>query len=223
MASGLEDVFEELMNLLYHHDSAVAGEAAGIALGLVMLGTATERSAEMLRFAHVTQHEKIIRSISLGLALIMFGLEEKADPMIETLANDKDPLLRYGGMFAVGLAYSGTANNNAVKKLLHYAVSDVSDDVRRAAVMSLGFVLFRRPEQVPRLVSLLSESYNPHVRYGAAIAIGVACAGTGMKEAVELLQVLAKDSTHFVRQGAFIALAMVLIEVSEKANPKVRS
>lgn len=96
MASGLEDVFEELMNLLYHHDSAVAGEAAGIALGLVMLGTATERASEMLRFAHVTQHEKIIRSIGLGLALIMFGLEEKADPMIETLVNDKDPLLRYG-------------------------------------------------------------------------------------------------------------------------------
>lgn len=32
---------------------------------------------------------------------------------------------------------------------------------------------------------------------------------------------LAKDGTHFVRQGAFMALAMVLIEVSEKANPKV--
>ena len=39
----------------------------------------------------------------------------------------------------------------------------------------------RVPEQCPSIVSLLSESYNPHVRYGAAMALGIACAGTGMK------------------------------------------
>eukprot|EP01128_Nolandella_sp_AFSM9_P005247 TRINITY_DN250_c1_g1_i2.p1 TRINITY_DN250_c1_g1~~TRINITY_DN250_c1_g1_i2.p1 ORF type:complete len:1031 (+),score=352.39 TRINITY_DN250_c1_g1_i2:158-3250(+) len=221
LASESAEAFDELLNLLYHHDSAVAGEAAGLSLGLVMLGSATERAAEMLNFAHVTQHEKIIRSVGLGLALIFYGLEEKADAMIETLTMDKDPILRYGAMFTVGLAYCGTANNKAVRKLLHVAVSDVSDDVRRAAVMNLGFVMFRRPEQVPRLVSLLSESYNPHVRYGAALALGIACAGSGSKEAVELLLTLCKDGTHFVRQGAYIALAMVLIEIAEEANPAV--
>ena len=41
---------------------------------------------------------------------------------------------------------------------------DVSNDVRRAAVMNLGFVLAATPEQCPRIVSLLAESYNPHVR-----------------------------------------------------------
>jgi len=40
---------------------------------------------------------------------------------------------------------------------------------------------FRTPEQVPSVVSLLSESYNPHVRCGAAMALGTACAGTGSK------------------------------------------
>jgi hypothetical protein len=56
-------------------------------------------------------------------------------------------------------------------------VSDVSDDVRRAAVMCLGFVLMSAPEQCPRIVGLLAESFNPHVRYGAAMAVGLACAG----------------------------------------------
>jgi len=222
MGSGNESVFEELLNLLYHHDSAVAGEAAGLACGLVMLGSATETSKQMLNFAHNTQHEKIIRSLGLGLALIMYGLEEKADPMIETLNSDKDPILRYGGQFTIGLAYCGTANNKAIRELLHVAVSDVSDDVRRAAVISLGFVLFRQPEQVPRLVSLLAESYNPHVRYGAAIALGIACAGTGMKEAITLLEPMTKDTVPFVRQGAYIALSMVLIQISEKSEPKVK-
>jgi hypothetical protein len=51
-------------------------------------------------------------------------------------------------MFCLGLAYRGTANNNAIARLLHCAVTDVSDDVRRAAVTSLGFVLMGNPEQV---------------------------------------------------------------------------
>ena len=43
------------------------------------------------------------------------------------------------------------------------------------------FSFGRTPEQCPSVVSLLSESYNPHVRYGAAMALGIACAGTGLK------------------------------------------
>jgi len=151
---------------------------------------------------------------------MMYSREEEAEPMIETLLTDKDPILRYGAQFMIGLAYCGTANNNAISRLLHVAVSDVSNDVRRAAVIAIGFVLFRRPSEVPKLVSLLSESYNPHVRYGAAMALGIACSGTGMKEAIELLDPLTKDQVPFVKQGAWIALSMVLIQVSKKENPR---
>ena len=35
-------------------------------------------------------------------------------------------------------------------------------------------------------MSLLSESYNPHVRFGAAMALGIACAGTGLKVSMQL-------------------------------------
>lgn len=91
----------------------------------------------------------------------------------------QDPILRFGGVFAIGMAYRGTDNNGAIQKLLHFAVSDVSDDVRRAAVMNLGFVLLGVPDQCPAIVSLLAQSYNPHLRYGAAMAVGIACAGSG--------------------------------------------
>jgi len=40
-------------------------------------------------------------------------------------------------------------------------------------------IIFRTPEQFPSVVTLLAESYNPHVRCGAAMALGLACAGTG--------------------------------------------
>lgn len=88
-------------------------------------------------------------------------------------------------MFTIALAFAGTGNNKAVKKLLHVAVSDVNDDVRRAAVTALGFVLFRNHTTVPRVVQLLAESYNPHVRYGATLALGISCAGTGLEVSVE--------------------------------------
>jgi spore maturation protein SpmB len=56
-------VYEQLQHVL-HTDSAVAGEAAGLAMGLVMLGSANASVIEeMVNYAHETQHEKIIRGM----------------------------------------------------------------------------------------------------------------------------------------------------------------
>ena len=198
------------------------------------------------------------RGLALGIALTVYGREEEADTLIEQMTRDQDPILRYGGMYALALAYRGTANNKAIRQLLHFAVSDVSDDVRRTAVLALGFVLYSDPEQVssllfflyslvlnflsvvvsffwvillifsmlyllqtPRIVSLLSESYNPHVRYGAALAVGISCAGTGLSEAISLLEPLTSDVVDFVRQGALIAMAMVMVQISEASDSRV--
>ncbi|GAB4817108.1 hypothetical protein N2152v2_004154 [Parachlorella kessleri] len=200
--------------------NSFAGEAAGIALGLLYAGSGSDKAAELLAYAHDTQHEKIIRGVALGLALVQYGREEAAEPLIEQMTRDQDSILRYGGMFVIGLAYRGTGNNAAIQKLLHFAVADVSDDVRRAAVMNLGFVLMNAPEQCPKIVSLLAESYNPHVRYGAAMAVGIACAGTGLREATSLLEPMLLDATDFVQQGALIASALVLIEQPQsRAKP----
>ncbi|MBA0710485.1 hypothetical protein Golax_009769, partial [Gossypium laxum] len=238
-----EEIYEDIKSVLYT-DSAVAGEAAGISIGLLMVGTASEKASEMLAYAHETQHEKIIRGLALGIALTVYGREEEADTLIEQMTRDQDPIIRYGGMYALALAYRGTANNRAIRQLLHFAVSDVSDDVRRTAVLALGFVLYSEPEQAsavftqlfvidvfctfyrlvlatPRIVSLLSESYNPHVRYGAALAVGISCAGTGLSEAISLLEPLTSDVVDFVRQGALIAMAMVMIQINEASDSRV--
>jgi 26S proteasome regulatory subunit N2 len=223
MATGSDEIYEELKNVLYT-DSAINGEAVGLAMGLVMLGTGNVKALDdMIQYAHETQHEKIVRGLAIGMALIMYNRQEGADELINGLLDDADSALRYGGIMTLALAYCGTGSNKAVRKLLHVAVSDVSDDVRRSAVMSLGFVLFRKPSAVPRMVELLSESYNPHVRYGATMALGIACAGTGLDEAIDLLEPMMKDSVDFVRQGAFVAVSMVMIQVNEAQNPKVAS
>jgi len=189
-------------------------------MGLIKLGSASvECSEEMLLYAHETQHEKIIRGLAIGVAFIYYGRQEQADVIVAKLLAEKDPILRYGGVYTLALAYAGTSDNDAVRKLLHVAVSDTSDDVRRAAVTALAFLLFKNPGQVPRIVQLLSESYNPHVRCGATLALGIACAGTGLQDAVEILEPMTKDPVDFVRQGAFIALGMILVQQSEASSP----
>ncbi|KAG5178924.1 armadillo-type protein [Tribonema minus] len=228
MATGSAELYEDLKNTLFT-DSAVAGEGAALGIGLLMLGcgNSTEASStavkDMVAYAHETQHEKIIRGLAMGVALTMYGQEEGAEGLYEQLSRDRDPLLRYGAMYTLGLAYCGTSSNAAVRRLLHVAVSDVSDDVRLAAVTCLGFVMFRAPTQVPQLVTLLAESFNAHVRYGACMAIAVACAGTGAREAMDVLEPMMDDMVDFVRQGATIAMAMVLMQQSEAAVPKVKA
>lgn len=221
MATSDQGIYDDLKEVLYT-DSALNGEAVGIAMGLIMLGSGNIKALEdMIQYAHDTQHEKIVRGLALGMALIMYGRQEGADELVNGLLDDPDPILRYGGIQTLALAYCGSGSNKAVRKLLHVAVSDVSDDVRRVAVMSLGFILFRKPKSVPRMVELLSESYNPHVRYGAAMALGISCAGTGLDEAIDLLEPMIKDPTDFVRQGALISLSMIMVQQNEAMNPKV--
>ncbi|XP_078488674.1 26S proteasome non-ATPase regulatory subunit 1 [Ciona intestinalis] len=216
------DVYELLKSNLYQ-DDAVTGEAAGLAMGLVMIGSNNEKALEdMVSYAKETQHEKIIRGLAVGIALVMYGRMDEADVLIEDLMSDKDPILRRCAMYTIAMAYVGSGSNKANRMLLHVAVSDVNNDVRRAAVESLGFILFRTPAHCPSVVSLLSESYNPHVRYGAAVALGIACAGSGNKDALNLLEPLTSDSINYVRQGALIASSMILIQHTDTTCPKVK-
>jgi 26S proteasome regulatory subunit N2 len=81
--------YDDLKEILFQ-DSAVAGEAAGLAMGLVMLGTADATAAsEMLTYAKETQHEKIIRGLAIGVAFTYYGRQEEADSTIKSLLGEK--------------------------------------------------------------------------------------------------------------------------------------
>ena len=174
--------------------------------------------SELKNYARETAHEKIIRGIAMGLALMNFGQEENADALIEEMRSDRDPVMRYGAQYALALAYCGTGSNKAVRLLLHTAVSDVSDDVRMAAVIGVAFVLYNTPERVPELVKLLLESFNPHVRYASCMAVGIAMAGTGDTDSVALLEPILEDMTDYVRQGALMGTALIYMQQSDTCN-----
>lgn len=223
-AMGLADseLYEELKTVLYS-DSAISGEAAAFSMGLVMLGSGNNEAIhDMFTYAQETQHETIVRGLVVGIALICCGKEDAAEPIIKQLLANQDANLRYGGCFVLALAYCGTSNKNAIKRLLHVGVSDSSDSVRRVAIMSLGFVLLMDYKSVPTVVELLSQSHNAHVRYGSAMALGISCAGRALQSAVKVLDPLTKDDVDFVREGATIAKSMILIQQTDETFPGMK-
>lgn len=225
-AMGLND--EELFESLFASVSAcdaVASEAAALAIGFVMLGSSNMKVIETLHnHAKVTdQKEKTIRGLSMAIALILFGRENEADPVVELLLQSADPWIRLGGVFALGLAYAGTGYTKAIEKLLEVTVKETSDEVRRNAVMMIGFVGFKDIDQCIDMVKPLLESYNPHVRYGVALALGIAGCGTAHTKATEMLWTLVKtDATDYVVQGAILSLSMLLMQATEADVPRVK-
>ena len=205
---------------IFKSGSPEAGEAAGYAIGMIMLGCGPcYELTDLYNKASQSEHDKITRGGAMGLALMMYGQEENSETLVQTLLTSRIPIMRESAAWVTALAYVGTASNTALQLLLHLAVSDVNPDVRRAAVIGVGFVLSRNPKEVPEMVNLLAKSYHPHVRSGAALALGIACAGTGMTEAINILEPLLDDLEDFVKQSAMIAMAMVLQQQSDISVP----
>jgi 26S proteasome regulatory subunit N2 len=81
-------VFEDLKNVLYM-DDAVAGEAAGIGMGLLCCGSGSDKTQEMLAYAHDTQvgvgmgcwHVLLLPAVML---LVGFLLIDRQEPALST-------------------------------------------------------------------------------------------------------------------------------------------
>ncbi|KAL7699549.1 proteasome regulatory non-ATP-ase subunit 2 [Lotmaria passim] len=224
-AMGLQD--EKLYDVLFTCVTgidAVGAEGAAVAVGMLMLGSGNDIVVQSLKNVAYedNQKEKVIRGVCMAMALINLGREDEALPLAEELLESGDPWVRLGGCFVLGLAYAGTESAKTIEKLLNITVKDMSDDVRRTAATMIGFLTFKDPNLCLDLIRVLVDSYNPHVRYGVAMALAVSAAGTGNAAVIDVLWDMKEDIVDYVRQGACMALALVMVQLTEKDNPKVK-
>lgn len=83
LGTGDEGIYEQLKVILYQND-ATSSEAAGYAMGLVMLGQPNERVLEeLISYTAETSHEKIVRGIAIGTALIMYGKRHASAEVVD--------------------------------------------------------------------------------------------------------------------------------------------
>ncbi|KAL3990240.1 Proteasome/cyclosome repeat family protein [Acanthocheilonema viteae] len=137
-----EQVFVQLRDCLYQ-DDAVTGEAAGLAMGLIMVGgMQTEAYQEMVQYVCDTQHDKIQRGLRAGIALLAYGQQEEAEKLIAPLLEHKsNAVLRSTAVCMLAMAYAGSGKADVVRRLLAKVAADPNQDVKRFAVIAIGFVL----------------------------------------------------------------------------------
>ena len=68
---------------------------------------------------------------------------------------------------------------------------------------------------------MLAESFNPFVRFGAWMALGIGWWGTALDSALDILIPIMEEGCDFVRQGWFIALSLVLLGTTNSWSPKL--
>lgn len=62
------------------------------------------------------------------------------------------------------------------------------------------------------------------MRYGACLAVGISCAGTGADnaEAMAIVKPMLEDKVSFVRQGALMSMALMLMQENDARCPAVK-
>ena len=209
-----------------------SGEAAGYAMGMIMLGigdtevydqeTMVKKSVteELFKIADTTENDSVISGAGMGLALMYYGLEQQAETIITKLLASPKPLLRESAAWITALAYIGKSSSVAIERLISMANLDPNPNVKRTAAIGIGFIMSKDPASIPEKVIDLTRSDHPYVRNGAALALGIACAGTGISEVISILNPLLQDPEDIVKQSARISIAMVLQQTDETQTYK---
>uniref|UniRef100_A0A1I7TYH7 RPN2_C domain-containing protein n=1 Tax=Caenorhabditis tropicalis TaxID=1561998 RepID=A0A1I7TYH7_9PELO len=224
VGSGSRDGYMTLRKVLLREEP-VSGEAAAISMGLILAGhLSNDVFHDLIQYSIETQHDKVQRGIRTGLACAAFGIGENVERyMPETLEEETNPILRSTGVCMLSMAYAGTGNPDAIRRLLDMVATDPNADVKRYAVIGIGFIMSKDVMTCLSYITILIEHYHPHVRYGATMAIAIACAGTGNMYAISLLEPMMSDREGYVRAGAFMAIAMIMGQQSNHTCPKLNS
>lgn len=158
---------------MYGEKSNLA-EACGYAMGMIK---ATHFDIEVVEnLIHTSRnnpHDRIARSAMIALGLMGLGNRKKVFLTFEKLIQEKDSLLRFGAINMLGMAYINTAENEILDLLLQVAATDLSNDVRRSAVLAITMVLLSHRSKALSLLTMLANSYNEYVRHAVALSLGI--------------------------------------------------
>lgn len=214
-------ISEKLIAHLYG-EKANIGEASGYALGLIKATHFENQTVEtLINISRNNPHDRIARSMMCSMGLLALGNRDKVMNVFNDLIKEKDEVLRMGAVNVLGMAYFDTCENKVISLLLQIAATDLSNDVRRASVLALCFVMYSRKSKAFSLLEMLSKSYNEYVRHGVALGLGIIGAGTFDKKIHKLLLVLWKDDIFHVQQATAISFGLLHQLATPSLDPEM--
>lgn len=209
---------DELKSVLFS-EKAVQGEAAGYAINLIK---ATHYDPdyieEMINLCQNNPHDKIARASIGTIGLTAINSTADVSNEYNKMIVNKDHYIRLGAVSIITLRNFATANTSVINELLRISATDLSNDVRRLAVIGLAFVLIKKKPKAYVLLKMLSSSYNPYIRHAVALGLGILYCHTFDKKVSKLLLKLLEDKTDYVRQAASIGLGLVYQLCSENLD-----
>lgn len=218
-----QDVLNYLLTFLESNDP-IKAFGASICYGLITVGVYHHFDFNFIKNILIeTKHEKtkLGLSILLSCAYAQTGIQSLIS--IKNLLNEKRGACHLAAAYMLGLAFVGTGDIGAVKMLWELVIFDVDEHVKRAAVISLAFVLLQDKPQFYDIMTQLFNSHHPMVRCASALALGIVFAGTGHPDAYVLLTHLFMDIDVRVRQSAYISAAMLMMHLNETKTPSSKT
>ncbi|KAG0435385.1 26S proteasome regulatory subunit RPN2 [Dictyocoela muelleri] len=226
MGSRDEELTDKLLEMLKKSEKIVV-EGICSALGQIWIGTGNCRIIDELKSVmNNSVHEREVRSAGVAIALINMGREK-------TSLNEKKSfnwIYGYAKCLELGCSFVNSKNVEVLSKLLEMT-RDLSGDVRRAAIFSIGLLFCGDKEKLIEILIPYLKSHCIYIRHATCITLGIFLCGTGDHRVAQALEVLLYDEESLVCQAACIGLGFLLVQnnhflpnytrIVEKINQKI--
>merc|ERR1711971_550379 len=199
-------------------------EGGGLyALGLIHANHGGDITEYLLGQLKDASCEKVKHGGCLGLGLAAMG-SHRADAyeQLKFCLYQDDAVTGEAAGLAMGLCELGSKSSGAIEDMVAYAQETQHEKILRGLAVGISLVMYGRLEEADPLIESLTRDKDAILRRSGMYTIAMAYCGTGNKKALGLIEPMKNDPTNYVRQGALIASAMILVQQTEQTCPKVK-
>ena len=222
----ISDVRIELFRLV--EKEKLLSDGASLALGILFLGSNSiyllKYFLEMILQLNYRENSVIKTNLIFLITAISFIFcrnKGYCNYLYENLIEEKNPVLRQGGLIIFSLGNFRNSELCNVKTLLNQLSIENDDNVKFAIIQSIGFIFVSRYDLIKDILIQFVNHYNPFIKLGLCFAVTLSSFGIkNVEKPLNILQKLVQDKIDFVSQGACLCLGLLYFHSPSKKGLK---